>query len=465
MPEYRNKLKPDPSLLPTSRSSTPCLAYNLSKAPSPHDFLHSNMPGPAVCVVAAIGTVAAAVAFKEFVYDPHLSPIVDAWVENLKARHRQRQQRRQAVAVPQRPRSPSTSSSSDDDVPLKKLREKREKKKQSRESMSSTSPIELEMLAAKEADEWSGVSTARNQSGLRSRLPSRPASSCAPVSPNLMDEVCIYSLRLWLLYLPLPSSLPVLIRIAQHGSPLLSQRPLPPSRNTDPDILFNYPGSPSQEPPARSSLSPTISLSSVSELSEDPFRDPQAAPPRALPGLHLANLSTQGAPALLSPGLPTPLSLSPRASPQLGFHSSRSSMPEADTDTALLTSSMMTSAYLTPQGGPASLPPSHSGRSTPSAVASPSPQINVQVLSAVPSPSPSSPMSPFSDFGSPLLPPVHIPASGPTAVREDQDVFSLPSNVSSDSGDDDFDLASLPESDTSSWDDAHDEAASPPLRR
>ncbi|KAH8092469.1 hypothetical protein BXZ70DRAFT_455082 [Cristinia sonorae] len=54
------------------------------------------MPGPMIYVAVAIGTVAAVVAFKEFVYDPHIAPKVEAWQET-----RRRERRRSGpVAVP-----------------------------------------------------------------------------------------------------------------------------------------------------------------------------------------------------------------------------------------------------------------------------------------------------------------------------------------------------------------------------
>ncbi|TCD62962.1 hypothetical protein EIP91_006193 [Steccherinum ochraceum] len=56
------------------------------------------MPGPVIYVAFAIGTVAAVVAFKEFIYEPHIAPQVEAWAE---ARRRVRQRRSQVpVAVP-----------------------------------------------------------------------------------------------------------------------------------------------------------------------------------------------------------------------------------------------------------------------------------------------------------------------------------------------------------------------------
>ncbi|KAJ3528406.1 hypothetical protein NM688_g8003 [Phlebia brevispora] len=104
------------------------------------------MPGPAVYVVAAaavIGTVAAVYAFKEFVYEPHLAPRIEAWTETLAERRRRNRARRQGpIAVPvmseARPSdSPRNMGKKDTDV-------------DSNDGMS----VELEDLVAKEVAEW-----------------------------------------------------------------------------------------------------------------------------------------------------------------------------------------------------------------------------------------------------------------------------------------------------------------------
>ncbi|KAI0065968.1 hypothetical protein BV25DRAFT_1790296, partial [Artomyces pyxidatus] len=106
------------------------------------------MPGPAIYIAVAIGTAAAVIVFKELVYDPHLRPKVDAWRENLAARHRERRQRRRQ-AVPVRASSPS-----DDDHDAPPFR----KRRSSLDSQHTSSPIELEKLVATEVEEWrSGV--------------------------------------------------------------------------------------------------------------------------------------------------------------------------------------------------------------------------------------------------------------------------------------------------------------------
>ncbi|KAG2360846.1 hypothetical protein BDR07DRAFT_1335195, partial [Suillus spraguei] len=49
------------------------------------------MPAPvAVYVVAAIASVAAAVAFHEFVFEPHIAPAIERWAEDFLAKRRAR---------------------------------------------------------------------------------------------------------------------------------------------------------------------------------------------------------------------------------------------------------------------------------------------------------------------------------------------------------------------------------------
>ncbi|KAG1722503.1 hypothetical protein EDD22DRAFT_1022648 [Suillus occidentalis] len=49
------------------------------------------MPAPvAVCVVAAIASVAAVIAFHEFVYEPHIAPAIERWAEDFLANRRAR---------------------------------------------------------------------------------------------------------------------------------------------------------------------------------------------------------------------------------------------------------------------------------------------------------------------------------------------------------------------------------------
>ncbi|EPQ58855.1 hypothetical protein GLOTRDRAFT_135876 [Gloeophyllum trabeum ATCC 11539] len=142
------------------------------------------MPGPAVyAVVAVVGTVAAVVAFKEFVYEPHIAPKVEAWAESYLARRRARRRQRQGPALAQ------PYSADEGEAGPSHPRRSFELGKGS--DADDRTSIELEKLVAKEVDEWrNGVE--RSQSELRQRH-NRNASALdesnisipfAPMSPT-----------------------------------------------------------------------------------------------------------------------------------------------------------------------------------------------------------------------------------------------------------------------------------------
>lgn len=51
-----------------------------------------DMPAPAIYVIAIVGTIGAAIAFKEFVYEPHIVPAIDRWKAEYQAARRRRQE-------------------------------------------------------------------------------------------------------------------------------------------------------------------------------------------------------------------------------------------------------------------------------------------------------------------------------------------------------------------------------------
>ncbi|KAJ7198423.1 hypothetical protein B0H12DRAFT_599529 [Mycena haematopus] len=109
------------------------------------------MPAPAVAavyVLAALGTVAAGLAFKEFVYEPHIAPRVERWAEEFLAKRQARRMQRNAIAVP---------SMSAHDIDAGDVDDK--------------STYELESLVADEVRQWrSQVDVNRGEgSGLRHR--------------------------------------------------------------------------------------------------------------------------------------------------------------------------------------------------------------------------------------------------------------------------------------------------------
>ncbi|GJE87303.1 hypothetical protein PsYK624_033860 [Phanerochaete sordida] len=132
------------------------------------------MPAPYVIVGVAVVSFAAVLAFKEFVYDPHLAPKFDEFLE--RRRQRQRQQRQEPVGVPARESSDTGSDDSDDDRPL--LPRDSEDGMRDADSMS----IELMDLRARETAEWRSPNT---NGTLRQRNPSVMTS-------NVLDESNVF---------------------------------------------------------------------------------------------------------------------------------------------------------------------------------------------------------------------------------------------------------------------------------
>lgn len=384
------------------------------------------MPGPAIYIVAVIGTVAAAYAFKEFVFEPHLRPKMDAWIETMEARRRERRNRgRQPIAVPltSHSRSSSSSSGNDDDGQTKSTRRRR---KSSLDSEYSSSPIELEKLAAREMDEWrSGADIGGDQSGLRFRHGRGPSSlSRAASTPNIIDEQ--------------PTS-------------SISTPTLEPSTSEHRDVLFHYPSSPVFGAQSSSTL--------LTPTADEPgFNYPSPPPSTTLS-------SPIDLPAVRTPSPSTPLAmdltyLAPSPIP------SRSSTPDSD----LLASSMLTSNYLTPLAAPRSIAPSPS----PSPNRALSPEANYDILS--PTSPRSGAMSPFSDveragMSSPMggtdlfLSPPSMMDDLPSDMEfqsalSDDEVFSLPSEsrAPTEAGDEQFEVGS---DDSDDWTGIDDEVIPP----
>ncbi|KAH7922575.1 hypothetical protein BV22DRAFT_1048802 [Leucogyrophana mollusca] len=113
------------------------------------------MPAPAaavgVYVVAAIAGTAAIVAFKEFVYEPHIAPAIERWAEDFVARRQARRSRSAPVPIAvSGDTRPDAGSKRDDD---------------------EAETFELEGLVAREVDEWRNeVHRSRTLSGGTLRL-------------------------------------------------------------------------------------------------------------------------------------------------------------------------------------------------------------------------------------------------------------------------------------------------------
>ncbi|CAL1699919.1 unnamed protein product [Somion occarium] len=111
------------------------------------------MPGPAVYVVVAVATVAAAIAFEQFVYEPHIAPRLEAFAQAFIENRRRR--RLGPVAVSQNP--PRTDEN----------QARRDGGKKKHDDDDEPTSVELQNLVAREVDEWrNGVqrkSTLRNR--------------------------------------------------------------------------------------------------------------------------------------------------------------------------------------------------------------------------------------------------------------------------------------------------------------
>lgn len=163
------------------------------------------MPAPMVYVAVGVCTVAAALAFKEvrhisvseytgkligryqFIYDPHLRPKLQEFLEERRQRRLYRQQHQPMAQRGHRDDS-SSHSSDDDDVPLA-----------FRHGLPLRSPhggIELESLVAQEVDAWrNGVEVRAETSGLRQRTARGMNSSSTFLPPaHIMDQVRGYRL-------------------------------------------------------------------------------------------------------------------------------------------------------------------------------------------------------------------------------------------------------------------------------
>ncbi|KAH7910327.1 hypothetical protein BJ138DRAFT_980962, partial [Hygrophoropsis aurantiaca] len=95
------------------------------------------MPAPAIVgayVVAAIAGTVAIVAFKEFVYETHIAPVIERWAEEFVAERQARRRRSSPVAMEvSADTRPDTNSKHNND---------------------DAEAFELEGLVAREVDEW-----------------------------------------------------------------------------------------------------------------------------------------------------------------------------------------------------------------------------------------------------------------------------------------------------------------------
>ncbi|KAF8555543.1 hypothetical protein OG21DRAFT_1483791 [Imleria badia] len=134
-------------------------------------------PPAVVYVFAAVVGVAAVFAFKEFVYEPHIAPTLEAWAEDFLERRRAARSRR-ASAVPVRSSRRRNSSASSDSRPHDNdpQRDLGQSERVLGPHDFSVDGFELEALASREVDDWRNEvlrSQERTRDGLRNRRTNR----------------------------------------------------------------------------------------------------------------------------------------------------------------------------------------------------------------------------------------------------------------------------------------------------
>ncbi|KAF8139030.1 hypothetical protein EV363DRAFT_556075 [Boletus edulis] len=132
-------------------------------------------PPAVVYVVAAVMGVAAVFAFKEFVYEPHIAPTIEAWAEDFLERRRAARERR-ASAVPVRTSRRRNSSSSSVSSLQGNHPQRDEGEGERARGLNDLDAFELEALASREVDEWRNEvlrSQELAKDGLRKRRTSR----------------------------------------------------------------------------------------------------------------------------------------------------------------------------------------------------------------------------------------------------------------------------------------------------
>lgn len=210
------------------------------------------MPAAAVYVAAVVGAAAAGYAFKEFVYEPHLAPILKQWAEDMQARRQERRRRMQRaapVSVPTNPFSDDAPTSRGPAAPVGSASGVNGDDARWRQSV-----VELQNLAERERSEWAGG----DRDGLRRRHGGQTDQSVSSLPLGSLD----HSEQHWQNSRPEMEDLISLSRSSTITMP--NPRTLPAS-------------------------SPSATLSSATLSSVSRSISPEVAvatPPRSLPTLH-----------------------------------------------------------------------------------------------------------------------------------------------------------------------------------
>ncbi|KAF8178039.1 hypothetical protein BJ912DRAFT_671819 [Pholiota molesta] len=245
------------------------------------------MPAPAVYVLAIVGTVGAVLAFKEFVYEPHIAPAIDRWkLEYRTARDARR--RRLAMEVSQ--------DGSDSDLLMSETRKKPNGKPSDKYSDDDDSDDEAHGKGA-----TTGTSHSFMKGGLLIRRSTLVAKSQVDVE---LDDLVAHEVNQWRNEVPgqvLRQRKNVSEHTMDESIQPIPYAPLSPSRTTH--VVFDAaaptPSPPnshmrlsSPPPPHIASAPPTgvtptgLSFQSQSEMTSSPAANPTTRDAELAPSLH-----------------------------------------------------------------------------------------------------------------------------------------------------------------------------------
>lgn len=234
------------------------------------------MPRP-VYVLAIVGTVAAGIAFKEFVYEPHIAPKLEKWAEEFIAKRKaKRRQRESLIAVPvslaskgkARCKQSDDGGDTDDD---------------------DKSAYELEKLISHEVHEWRNEVDKSNSSTLRLRRNAASEQSALDQSnisipyPALIPTHVIFNSS--------APSTPTTVSDIGGASPSPTSSPLPqtlPEIHLSPSRSTLRSPSPTSPPGRLPTPAPSADALSPQLASDQPF-PPFTFSPSSIPSLSLSH--------------------------------------------------------------------------------------------------------------------------------------------------------------------------------